>query len=175
MTQYKLILEARKAGRVKRFHTTDLLFQETVAEHTFNVMNILSVICGGNLSLNLLRHALAHDMGEYKTGDIPANVKRDLPLDARELLKFKEQLAVIDIHPFIDPEHNLADEDRWLLEFADNLDGLMKCTDELRRGNRGVIDIGNRYIEYLQAMTDDVEVCCVLVADAVFAFRELAK
>jgi hypothetical protein len=44
----------------------------------------------------------------------------------------------------------LDEEERLVLKLADVIEGLCFCSEELGRGNRGVIPIWNRYREYAQ-------------------------
>ena len=115
---------ARRAGRVVRFHTHDMIRRENVAEHTFNMMNILMIITNGNLSQNLIMAALLHDQGEYVTGDIPSPVKRVLLDVDRGTIDSMESNGVNFIHHRGSPE--LTTWEHKLLKLADNLDGWLK-------------------------------------------------
>lgn len=142
---------AREAGNVKRYHTSELLKEEKVGQHTFNMLNILMIVAERNLSRSLLMAAIAHDMGEYATGDIPSPVKKLEP-GLRDKLNELEDEAMRRAHTGFYPA--LTDWEYKLLKFSDNLDGLLKVTDELRMGNRTVHWIGVNYLKYLRAMPD---------------------
>lgn len=135
----------RRAGRVIRYHTTPTLVREDVAQHTFNVMNLIMVLTDGAPSPNLMRYALLHDQGEYETGDIPSTVKRSLPA-VKEALDNLEATAL----PF--PLHGLTEFEYKIFKTADNLDGLIKCMEEIRMGNTILISIGREYCKYLRQL-----------------------
>ena len=46
--------KARASGRVGRYHTARLIHQESVAEHSFNVVNLLLLMTDMRASRNLL-------------------------------------------------------------------------------------------------------------------------
>jgi 5'-deoxynucleotidase YfbR-like HD superfamily hydrolase len=147
------ILAARESGAVTRFHAKRVLVHETVAEHTFNLMNILMLMTEGAVSRGLLIAALTHDMGETATGDIPADVKRKMDTVVKNAVGKMEQDAVEYIHPSM-REIELTEGERHLLKVADRLDGLMKCYEEVRYGNTYLIEVGNRYVSYLYELLE---------------------
>lgn len=142
---------ARNGGNVKRYHTHELLKEEKVGQHTFNVMNILMIVTDRNVSRNLLMAALVHDLGEYETGDIPSPIKKLNP-ELRAQINEMEDRAMRAAHVGYYPE--LTEWEYKLLKFADNLDGLLKVTDELRMGNKTVRWVGEKYLSYLRATED---------------------
>lgn len=142
---------ARAAGNVKRYHTHELLKEEKVGQHTFNMLNILMIVTDRNLSRNLMMAALVHDMGEYETGDIPSPVKRASP-ELKPILDDIEDRAMRAAHVGFYPQ--LTPWEHKLLKFADNLDGLLKIIDELKLGNKTVRWVGERYLSYLRTMED---------------------
>lgn len=135
----------RRAGRVVRYHTTPTLVREDVAQHTFNVMNILMFLHDGAFPPILMEYALLHDQGEWKTGDIPSPVKRAAP-SIKKIVDEVEAEAL----PFQLPK--LTDGERAVFKLADNLDGLLKCTEELRMGNMVMEEIGDEYVRYIEAL-----------------------
>jgi 5'-deoxynucleotidase YfbR-like HD superfamily hydrolase len=149
----KQIIIARRAGNVTRYHTSQLLQKETVAQHTFNMINILMVVTDRQITANLLMAVVTHDMGEYKTGDIPSPVKKLSP-EFREHCNAIEDKAMREVHVGFFPE--LTEWEYRLLKFADNLDGLMKITEERRMGNKleDTRIIGENYASYISSMPD---------------------
>ena len=142
-----LIRAARRAGRVTRYHTSTLVKGEDVAQHTFNMMNLLMVMLNGQVSPALLKAALLHDQGEYVTGDIPSPVKRAMKLNELDIM---ETAAINYIHYAGSP--SLTEWEHLLLKVADNLDGLLKCTEELRLGNYELDMVGKTYVSYLNEL-----------------------
>lgn len=144
----------RDAGAVRRFHTCRIIKEDSVAEHSFNVANIVLALTRGRASRNLILAALFHDMGEYMMGDIPAPTKRLFPENVREAIEASEMEAICRIQ--YDVDFTISMEERAILKIADRMDGLMKCIDELRMGNRHIIPAGNNFATYMaQTETDD--------------------
>jgi 5'-deoxynucleotidase YfbR-like HD superfamily hydrolase len=160
---------ARAAAGVTRFHTARIIHDETVGEHSFNVCNLLLIMTNGEVSRNLLIAALIHDMGEPAVGDVPSPVKKRMPKDVREELDRLENDAVLEIHPYAPL---LSQAEAAALKLADNLDGLLKCRDELRLGNRGVREIGDRYVSYIHELTDKWEQYRVFAEHCIYLYRK---
>jgi 5'-deoxynucleotidase YfbR-like HD superfamily hydrolase len=156
---------AREAGAVRRYHAVRTIKEESVAEHSFNVVNLILILTEGAASRALILAGLTHDMGEYATGDIPSQVKKALPEDVRWDIQKLETDAVLRIHPNL--TGGLSADEEYLLHLCDNLDGLLKCIDELKMGNQHIIPVGERYTGYLQDLIEHepkyrLEVECVI-------------
>jgi 5'-deoxynucleotidase YfbR-like HD superfamily hydrolase len=140
---------ARRAGRVTRFHTQFLLKPENVAEHTFGLLNLLMIMTGGQVTGKLLMDALAHDAGEYVSGDMPSPSKRAMGPDAKGAFEDIEFGAMQMIYDRVwEP---LTSWEALLLKTADNLDGLLKCIEEKRMGNYTIEGCGENYAAYLSS------------------------
>ena len=168
--QLRQALEARLAANVERFHTHPIIKRETVGHHSFNVANLLMIMTNGQASAKLLFAGLWHDMGEPKVGDIPSPVKVGLPPEVLKHIDLVEERAIRAIHPYADVE--LDPEERRLLSLADKIDGLLKCREELRMGNKDIIPVGERYVSYIMRLTDDHESCRYFATECIHAFRE---
>lgn len=140
---------SRRAGNVNRYHQHILLRPEDVAKHTFNLVNILMIMTDRQVTAKLLMAAMAHDQGEYVTGDIPSPVKHGVSQELRAEINAIEDRAMHDIHG--KEWEALSDWEYLLLKTADNLDGLLKCIDEKALGNQTLTFIGDKYAEYLEA------------------------
>lgn len=143
------VTRARRAGNVHRFHCYDMVHPENVAQHTFNVMNLLMVMTGGTISHRLLEAALLHDQGEYVTGDIPSPIKRMMGGGASVLNSMEEQ-AIQMIHVRGTPD--LTEWEHTMLKAADNLDGLLTCVREVKRGNTQMAEVASVYAGYLKEL-----------------------
>lgn len=170
MTKLQRLLRARDSACVTRFHTARVVHDETVAEHSFNVVNLILIMTDGKATKELLLAALVHDMGEPQVGDIPSPVKRALPPEVGEAMERLEWQAIKEIHPYL--QSGLTKGDERTLSLADKLDGLMKCRDELRLGNKGIREIGDRYIQYIQELTDKWDTYRVFAEQCIFAYRQ---
>lgn len=167
------MFNVRDAGAIKRFHTARVIKEESVAEHSFNVAMILLQLTKGKASRALILAALTHDLGEAATGDIPANIKTSMPETARYELEEAENRAVVAMLPYQECHEVLTEREGNLLHIADRLDGLAKCAEELRMGNRGIITIGERYCSYLFTLTDKDDTHRKDVQSAIDSFRRL--
>lgn len=65
----------RQAGRVLRYHTYPTLQQQTVGEHTWQVLRIYTEVWGAP-SGDVMLCILHHDSAERVTGDTPHHAKR---------------------------------------------------------------------------------------------------
>ena len=139
---------SRRAGRVTRYHTQYMVKPENVAEHTFNILNLLYIMTSGKVSYRLITAALNHDQGEYISGDIPSPVKRGFDNDARRAVDALEEGAIKVIHPYF--EEQMTAEEAWMLKLADQLDGVIKCTEEVQLGNRSMVPCGDNYRAYIE-------------------------
>lgn len=122
----------RRSGRVRRFHNQpNIIGQQTVAEHTFGVLNLLLQL-HPDPSLNLIKAALVHDGAEGETGDIPAPVKWAYRSLGREIDAIEEEVMMR--HGWIFPVS--VEESTWL-KACDMLEGLQFARDQRILGNTG--------------------------------------
>ena len=68
--------DPRHAGGIRRYHTWPVIRQQTVAEHTWQVMRIMMTVDVGMCTTRLMHYAVLHDVGEM-AGDIPWPGKRN--------------------------------------------------------------------------------------------------
>jgi 5'-deoxynucleotidase YfbR-like HD superfamily hydrolase len=109
LEQLKLAL---RLHRVRRFQTHHLLEPMSVAEHSFRVGALYSFLGGKELL-----PAMAHDLEEAITGDLPSPIKKDLTgLEKYEALRPQ----------FIDAE------EKKLGKLADKLDLLLHIRNQVK-------------------------------------------
>ena len=84
----QIMASRRLAGRVRRYHTWPTIREQTVADHTWQVMRIY-VELFGSPSPDVWEYILWHDSTEMHTGDIPFPVKRDNPELAAEICQLE--------------------------------------------------------------------------------------
>lgn len=137
------VYNSRLAGRVRRYHTCRMICPQDVAQHSFNVCNLVRLL-GGSMYAQLA--AIYHDMGEYACSDVPSPVKRSLGGEAKLVLGRLETegMAACGVQ-----EIPLNEKDSKILKVADNLEGLITCVEEVRMGNQDLVTAGWRYAEYL--------------------------
>jgi 5'-deoxynucleotidase YfbR-like HD superfamily hydrolase len=146
----------RRGGVVKRFHLFDVLKENTVGHHTFNVLALL-VTCVGEdtITKELILAALQHDLPEQETGDIPAPFKRKIP-GLREQVQRAEQ-NIIENAGLTFYERRLSEEERTWLNLADSLEGALYCGDEYQRGNLPMRQIGQVFLGYVRDILATIE------------------
>lgn len=132
----------RNGGTVRRYHTHYTAMVDTVAAQSWGVATLLDLLYNGNAPAHMLRAALHHDIAEYQYGDIPSPTKRLL---SSVDLKKHEDIYMRDAGLFTE----LSEVERRLLKLADMLEGACFCSEEVRRGNRSIIDIAQKYFEYV--------------------------
>jgi len=131
----------RQGNLVKRYHTLELLKEETVGQHCANVAGILIALYTPVMPpADLLVHALTHDVHEQWTGDVPANIKKDNALLDR---------ALYEAEMLWERENNwprlaFSVEEWALFKFADSLDCALTCLHELRLGNGTLFNVAKR-------------------------------
>jgi len=138
--EFKRLWLMRRGGQVLRFHTEPFFRRQTVAEHTFGALLILYEIAD-NVTPNLVRALLLHDLGEQYTGDLPApagwrnpQVRQSLDQDERQFL---QQFGTVTI----------TDEERRLLEAADALDLCFTVLENLAEGRLDALSMVERLLE----------------------------
>lgn len=139
-----------RSSRTKRWHNRSTLHIQTVGEHTYNVLWLLVYITEGKVSPALMNAALAHDMPEYVTGDVPKLVK-ELP-GIRQALEAQERVVFDQLGFPAFQESNLTGPDQVLLKWADALDGALFCAWELKMGNRLLEGPFKHYLDYLEVL-----------------------
>lgn len=133
----KALVEAtlyRDAGAVKRYHVKRTHRQQSVAEHTFGMLMLVKQVTGGERAdyrmVALYEAILHHDLPELFTGDIPAPIKRAHP-DLGPLMNSIEE----GLYPLYRDTTTLYDLDYALLKWADRMDLVLWCLEEVRMGN----------------------------------------
>ena len=134
----------RKAGKVKRYHTMSTHGAQTIAEHTFYVCLLLMELVE-KPSVMLLKAALYHDLPEHETGDIPATTKWKYPKLAEEVKAAESDF--IERHGL---SVSLPDKDWLALKYADMGELVLYCIDQIMLGNRNMIPVGKRGLDFLR-------------------------
>lgn len=162
-----MITEIRAGFRVRRFHTSVRLQEETVGHHSANVCAILYRL-KPSVSRELILFALFHDVAEVYTGDVPAPFKWDNPdiaagLQAGEGEYFRKH----DI-PAPTEHEELTREDLKLLKLADMLDLVLSSIEDRKRGNvyaGQLVDNGITYINHMNLDEKTASVVQQMIAE----------
>lgn len=142
------IQDILRASDVKRWSTLNTSRQQSVAEHTFNVVMIARAICkrAGMADDLVTKYALEHDLDEILTGDIITPVK----------MKMKE--AGFDIKQIEDGGLNAWSDDAYLIvKMADMIEGLWFLSDNAigRYATEELAIYEKRVNDYLEAIRSD--------------------
>lgn len=121
----------RLAGLVRRYHTWPALHQQTVAEHTWQVMRLYFEIFGPP-SNDMWTFMLWHDVGEIQTGDIPYPVKRSHP-NLKQIMDDLEIKALSSMN--VELPTSLTHQEHARFKFCDLLDCAEHGQYEARLGN----------------------------------------
>lgn len=128
----KALVEAqlyRDAGAVKRFHVKRMHRTQTVAEHTFGMLMLVKQVAPKNVLRVVYDAILHHDLPELFTGDIPAPIKRA----HAELGPLLDSIEV-GLYPLY-REFHLTPDEELLIKWADRMDLVLWCLEEVRMGN----------------------------------------
>lgn len=127
--------DPRRAGLVKRYHAQPHLNSQTVAEHTWQLLRIMTTIWP-DIPRNVLMYAIYHDIAEGCTGDLPYTTKLSSPeiknhMDAleEEATKNMRRLWGTPVVPLPTEEEKKFIKACELVEFAEY------SWNELRMGN----------------------------------------
>lgn len=152
----------RFAAHIKRYHTTPMFAQESVAEHTHFVTMITRVLChvleDAHFPVDTLRAvdlAMIHDYEEVISGDIISTFKHS---DA-EFLDLLTRLTDKAIDQVFDPlpdslasyyaelwrTHQAGSVEGQIVSVADKLAGLAFAQEQLRMGNQFMEPIYRRF------------------------------
>jgi 5'-deoxynucleotidase YfbR-like HD superfamily hydrolase len=135
----------RRAAHVKRYHTEVVLKEQSVGEHTFNVIWLCYLLTKQHPTTALLMHAAAHDAAEHATGDIPSPTKRALGI--RTQVDSFEAALMADAGLALP---TLDDHSAHILKLADALDGVLYSLREHNLGNRLIDVVFRNYAMYVR-------------------------
>lgn len=82
--------DPRMAGRVTRYHTWPRLKEQSVGEHTWQLLRILDCVWP-EMPVQVWRAVLWHDVGEIATGDMPYPVKRNNAILGDEMDRLEQE------------------------------------------------------------------------------------
>lgn len=153
----------RSAAHIKRYHTTPLFAQESVAEHSHFVAMITRIIChaleqvGHPVdTLRAVDLAMIHDYEEAVSGDIISTFKHSDP-EFVELLDRLTDKAIDQVFETLPDDlaryyidlwrgHNAGSLEGQIVSVADKLAGLAFSHEQLRMGNQFMEPIYRRFV-----------------------------
>lgn len=158
----------RRLAQIKRYHSTPMHQNETVAEHSFYVTIIARALCGlleerGEKvdKLEVMEKALVHDMEEMFSGDIAQPFKHADP-ELRKLIHKLNESSVDKAFEGLPPdlakhfrflwddynkENKLEDQ---IVKISDKLSLVAYCIEQMKLGNQYMAEILDNGIKLLK-------------------------
>lgn len=137
----------RKAGLIRRFHTSYILREQNVAAHTWQALCILFAI-EPTARHHVFISLLMHDVAEVATGDIPAPVK----WASEEMTAILGRLEG-DMHDTIGyTPPVLTPYETALVRYCDDMELVLTCYDECLLGNQYAHVMGMRKLKRVETI-----------------------
>ena len=145
-TDISKLFEILRGGAIKRYHTLEIIGEQSVGAHSWGVALILQYL-DPNVRKACVFKALTHDIAELYTGDIPAPVKWEEP-ELLQVLKsieerWEKQLG-IDAYG-----KSMSSEEKILFKQADMFELLFFCMRQRRLGNTNMNTVFSNGVEFL--------------------------
>lgn len=165
----KALVEAqlyRDAGGVKRYHVKRTHRTQTVAEHTFGMLMLVKQVLEKTVvsdfdKSRIYEAVLHHDLPELFTGDIPAPIKRAHPQLGPLMNTIEEGLAPLYLDAHLGPW------DAALIKWADRMELVLWCLEEIRMGNTFLEQTAQRGLGWILASV--VPECALELTEEVVA------
>ncbi|KKK80069.1 hypothetical protein LCGC14_2827190 [marine sediment metagenome] len=146
-----------RSGGVTRYHAEPGAPGQSVAEHSWRVVQILMQMAGPDqYHLAVILYALSHDNAERYTGDIPAPMKWDWPEMVSVLRRAELHWELYGGYTILDCD--IPPSWREAVKWADTLEAMLYCLEQLRRGNREVTVVFCRLLNRLEERVADSQV-----------------
>ena len=143
----------RRAGLVTRYHVFPRVRDQSVGEHSWQLMRIYLTIFGQPRA-EVFSYIIKHDLGEVQTGDPPYPVKARNPVLKGEMDRLEDEaLASMNIQM-----PDLTSEEHVRFKFCDLLDCAEHGTDEFLMGNKFMLPVADQIeglTTYLRKMSSD--------------------
>lgn len=130
------IYDPRRAGLIERYHAQTHITHQTVGEHTWQVLRILTTIWP-NVPQHIMLYAVYHDIAEGVTGDVPYPVKLG-DFKIKRLMDLAEEATVVELQKRwgIPQLPTLADWEKKIFKGCELIDFLEYAWYEKNLGNK---------------------------------------
>lgn len=128
-------LDVRSAGQVTRYHTWSRVRDQSVGEHTWQLIRVLLAIYPA-APRRLIIEAMFHDVGERVTGDPPYPIKAQNPELKREMDRLERGARLSMTRWGIRAPLRISDRDRAAMKLAEFIEMAEWGWDEVALGNR---------------------------------------
>jgi 5'-deoxynucleotidase YfbR-like HD superfamily hydrolase len=133
----------RAAASVIRVHTRRMIYRQSVGEHTFGVIALITLV-KPEATVELLRAALVHDVPEAITGDVPSPTKNTALREAMMQLEYS-------INRRYSLEEVLSVHDERVLRYCDVMELAMFSCEEADMGNSYAALMMRRCLDAIEA------------------------
>lgn len=128
--------DARLAGRVRRYHTWPYIREQSVAEHSWQLLRILLCIWP-EVPAHVMSYVVRHDCGEMKTGDAPYPVKADNPDIARGMDRVEGESLLEQLNAgFLILGPDVTQDEKWVVKLAEFIEMWEWGAEEQLLGNQ---------------------------------------
>ncbi len=136
------------AGKVKRWHAYPIIGEQTVADHTYGVCQILRYLGAEGL----IMFALDHDVPEHITGDIPYSAKKDNAGLSRYIAELEDD--IIREYKLAEHYDSLTEPEENLLKFADLAEMGYFALRQFNLGNRYATEVLSNVVKSLHELME---------------------
>lgn len=146
----------RQGSEVERFHTKRMIQRNDVGHHSFHVawLAYIMAIADGIPPERVVMAALAHDLAEHITGDVPGNFKRYMGLG--DQFNAYENTLFADVGFSFNEQ--LTEDEARIVNMADMMEGAFFAISEASLGNRRIGVVFRNYRAYMRKMEPFSEV-----------------
>jgi len=150
------VLDPRRSGRITRYHTWPRIQQQSVGEHSWQVMRIILAIWP-DADRDLLIHTVTHDVGEIATGDLPFPAKARDPELKKKIDDAEKSTHLRMSMPWSLPAPKaLSPEQMTVFKLAEYIEMWEWALDDMDMGNSNAELVRIRTLEAIEKMTPDV-------------------
>lgn len=150
------VLDPRRSGRITRYHTWPRIQQQSVGEHSWQLLRILLAIWP-DVPREVMVHAVTHDVGEIATGDLPFPAKARDPELKKKIDDAERSTHLRMSMPWSLPAPQaLPPESLRIFKYAEYIEMWEWALDDLDMGNQNAELVRQRCLEALTKMQEDL-------------------
>lgn len=141
----------RQGSEVERYHTKRMLQRNDVGHHSYHVAWLANIMMRAGEHNPAAHHrvvmaALAHDLAEHITGDMPGDFKREMGI--RDEFSGYEDSYLTEVG--LNYNDQMTAEEERILKMADMMEGAFYCISEASLGNARVGIVYKNFRSYIE-------------------------